>query len=408
MNLDQKIEKLAELAVKIGVNVQKGDTVEIQVPVERADLARKLVKKAYEAGADQVLVKWFDDEKKLLNYTYASTEVLSTVHDFDYEREETLLKNDLKQIFVKAVNPALLKDIDPKKIKEVETALATKKHPLKKYRMNDITSWTIISAPTEAWAKIVFPESADPVADLWEAIFETTRVNKEDPILSWKENIRTLTDKAAWLNEMDFDSLHYVGENGTDLTIGLPKGHIWRAAHTQNRKGHEFVPNMPTEEVYSMADRSRVDGRVYSTKPLANNGNIIDEFWIEFKDGVAVDFDAKVGKEALENILNQDEDRSKRLGEVALVPYDSPISNSDVLFFNTLFDENASCHIALGAAYPTTIKGGNDMTSEELLENNVNQSIIHVDFMIGSKEMNITGIKADGSEVPVFINGNWA
>lgn len=408
MNLEQKISKLAELAVKIGVNVQKGDTVEVQCPVERADLARELTRHAYEQGADRVLVKFFDDEKKLLDYTYSPTEVLGTVHDFEYEKYETLLKNDLKQIFVKGVNPELLKDIDSNKIQEVSKAISEKMNPLKKYRMNDITSWTIISAPTKAWSKKVFPNSENPELDLWEAIFDTTRVNKEDPVKSWEENIETLTKKSEWLNELNLESLHYTSSNGTDLTIGLPKGHIWRAAYTKNRKGEPFVPNMPTEEVYTVPSRNHVEGRVYSAKPLANNGNIIDEFWVEFKDGQVVDFDAKVGKKALESILNQDEDRSRRLGEVALVPFESPISKSNVLFFNTLFDENASCHIALGAAYPTTIEGGNDMTEEKLIENDVNQSIIHVDFMIGTKDLNIVGKTHDGKEVKIFENGNWA
>ena len=217
-----------------------------------------------------------------------------------------------------------------------------------------------------------------------------------------------MTTKAKWLNEQDFKTLHYQSSNGTDMLLGLPQGHIWRAAFTKNKKGEEFVPNMPTEEVYSLVDRNRVYGKVFSSKPLSYNGNIIDDFWVEFKDGKVVDFDAKKGKQTFEDLLNSDKDRSRRLGEVALVPFDSPISNSNILFFNTLFDENASCHIALGAAYPTTIEGGTELSSKELEEKGVNQSIVHVDFMIGTKDLSITGIKKDGTEVPVFKNGNWA
>ncbi|MFM1515477.1 aminopeptidase [Helcococcus ovis] len=408
MTLQKKIAKLAELSIKVGLNVLPGDTVQIYVPVDRADLAREVVKEAYMAGAKNVIVEWEDDAKKLMDYTYKTTEDLQEVADYDYKKAETLLKNGVKQLFISGVNPELLKDIDPKKIHAVANSLSKKMSNLKKYRMNDITSWTIISAPTEGWAKKVFPNSENPIDDLWEAIFETTRVNKENPVQSWKDNIATLTEKANWLNEMDFKSLHYTSSNGTNLTIGLPNGHIWRAASTQNAKGEAFLPNMPTEEVYTMPMRDKVDGKIFSSKPLANNGNIIDEFWVEFKDGVVVDFDAKVGKQALEELLNQDEDRSRRLGEVALVPFDSPISNSNILFFNTLFDENASCHLALGAAYPTTIKGGNDMTAEELEKNSVNQSIIHVDFMVGTKDLNIIGKKKDGTEVQVFKDGNWA
>lgn len=408
MTLEKKIEQLAELAVKVGVNVLEGDTVQILIPVERVDLARALTKKAYEAGAHQVIVDFSDDEVTKLDYTYQDVETLKVVPDHLYNKNYTLLENGVKQIFVKCTDPELLKDIDPQKIKEVNIAKSTKLKPLMHYRMNDETSWTIISAPSEGWAKKVFPNSENPVADLWEAIFETTRVNKENPLESWNKNIELLTSKANWLNELELETLHFTSSNGTDLKLGLTNGHIWRAAHTANKKGEEFVPNMPTEEVYTMPSASRVEGRVYSTKPLANNGNVIDEFWVEFKDGKVVDFDAKVGKEALASILDADGDRSRRIGEVALVPFDSPISNSNILFFNTLFDENASCHIALGAAYPTTLKGGSDMSEEELLVNDANQSIIHVDFMIGARDTNIKGIKKDGTEVDIFVNGNWA
>lgn len=406
--LEKKIEKLAELAVKIGVNVGEGDTVEINIPVDRVDLARKLVEQSYKAGAHKVLVNWSDDYNTLLAYTYQTLETLQDVPDHKFNRDETLLKEGVKQIFVKSTDPELLKDIDSAKVKAVSVSLANKLNPLKKYRMNDITSWTIISAPNEAWAKKVFPNSKDPVNDLWEAIFETTRVNKENPIESWKNNIDLLTTKAKWLNEQTFETLHYKSSNGTDLLLGLPDGHIWRAAFTKNKKGEEFVPNMPTEEVYSLVDRNKVEGKVFSSKPLAYNGNIIEDFWVEFKDGKVIDFDAKKGKQTFEDLLNSDEDRSRRLGEVALVPFDSPISNSNILFFNTLFDENASCHIALGAAYPTTIEGGADLSSEELEKRGANQSIVHVDFMIGTKDLDITGIKKDGTKVPVFKNGDWA
>ena len=408
MDLQKKIEQLAELAVKIGVNVLPGDKVQVYVPVDRADLARATVKKAYEAGAEQVLVEWTDDYKTLLDYTYSPTEVLSVVPDHVFNKNKELLEGGIKQIFIRGTNPELLKDIDPEKIQAVSKATSKVMHPLMKYRMNDIVSWTIISAPTEGWAKKVFPNSDDPMSDLWEAIFETTRVNKEDPIKSWNDNIDLLGKKSAWLNENNFTHLHYTNSKGTDLRIGLPKGHIWRAAFTENKKGESFVPNMPTEEVYTLPHKDDVNGKVYSAKPLANAGNVIDNFWVEFKDGLVVDFDAEEGKEALKSLLDRDGDNSKRLGEVALVPFDSPISNSNILFFNTLFDENASCHIALGAAYPTTIEGGNDMTEEELEKNGVNQSLVHADFMIGTEDLNITGIKEDGTEVPVFVNGNWA
>ena len=275
--------------------------------------------------------------------------------------------------------------------------------------MTDINSWTIASYPSADWAKLVFPDEANTdIAQekLLDAILKTVRVDKTDPVKAWEEHRQNLTEKAEFLNNKNFVALHYTSK-GTDLTVGLPKNHIWVAAGSKNAKGADFLPNMPTEEVFTAGDRDHADGYVSNKKPLSYQGNIIDNFKLTFKDGKVVDFEAEQGYEILKQLLDTDEG-SRRIGEVALVPNDSPISNSGLLYYQTLFDENASNHLALGAAYPTTLKDGTKMTEEELEKAHINQSISHVDFMIGDAEMDIDGILEDGTRVPVFRKGNWA
>ncbi len=403
----EQLENYAKLVIDVGINTKKDDTVLISCPIERADFARLLVQKAYEAGASEVVVDWRDDQLTLLRFKHSPVEVMEDIPQYLYDKMEYYYLKGAKMISVHADNPELLSQIDPDKIQRVSMASSLKFKPLMKYTMNDINSWCVVSVPTEDWAKQVFPESKTPVDDLWDIIFKVTRLDRDDYIEAWKSHLSLLSNKAQWLNNMNFKYLVYKAENGTDLKIELPEGHIWMAASSANAKGEDFVPNMPTEEVFTLPKRDGVNGKVYSSKPLAYNGNVIDNFYLEFKDGRVVDFDAEKGKEALSSIFEQDE-RARYLGEVALVPYDSPISNSNVLFFNTLFDENASCHLAFGKAYPTTIEGGTDMTDEELLQRGVNDSFIHEDFMVGTRDLSILGIGHDGKETPVFVNGNWA
>lgn len=407
MSFTKKLDKYAKLIVEVGSNVTAGDIVTINCPIERSDFARLLAKNAYELDASEVKINWRDDAISRLSYEYTPVEVLEDIPQYAYDRLEYYAKKGEKIISVSASDPELLKGIDSDKIMRASKASSEKFQPLRKYTMNDINSWTVVSVPTEAWAKKVFPNSENPVDDLWDAIFETTRVNTENPVDAWNKHLEVLLDKSKWLNDLELKELKYKASNGTDLTIGLPEGHIWTAASSNNSKGERFVPNMPTEEVFTLPHKDKVDGIVYSSKPLVYNGNVIDEFFLKFENGVVVEYDAKVGKDTLTQLFDKDE-RAKRLGEVALVPYDSPISNSKILFFNTLFDENASCHLALGKAYPTTIKGGADMNDEELSKNGVNDSLAHEDFMVGTKDLNIIGVKKDGIEVKIFENGNWA
>ncbi|WP_103981573.1 aminopeptidase [Helcococcus massiliensis] len=407
MSFKDKLNKYAQLVVEVGSNVQEGDTVSIAAPVESAEFARMLAENSYKAGAHEVIINWRDDVITRLAYENQPVEVLEDIAQYAYDRAEYYAKKGQKSISISAADPELLKGIDSQKIQRASKAMSEKFQPLRKYTMNDINSWTVISVPTQKWAEKVFPNSENPVEDLWEAIFKTVRVDKENPIKEWEDHLNTLTKKSDWLNEMNFEFLRYKSSNGTDLEIRLPEGHIWTAASSLNSKGESFVPNMPTEEVFTLPHKDGVNGVVHSAKPLVYAGNVIDEFWLKFEDGAVVDFDAKKGKETLQSLFDKDE-RARRLGEVALVPFNSPISNSNILFFNTLFDENASCHLALGKAYPTTIKNGENMTDEELAEHGVNDSYAHEDFMVGTEDLDIIGVKHDGSEVQVFKNGNWA
>ncbi|NLW52063.1 MAG: aminopeptidase [Tissierellia bacterium] len=407
MDFTKKLSTYAKLVTDIGVQVKEGDTIVIKCPIERADFARLLAKNSYEAGAHSVIVNWSDDDLTLMEYENSPVEVMEDIPQYLYDRNEYLYEKGAKFISVYAANPELLKNIDSEKIQRVSLAMSMKFKPLMKYTMNDINSWCVVSVPTKAWADKVLPESKDSVSDLWELIFDVTRVNLEDPVKAWKDHLQLLLDKATWLNNSNFKYLRYKASNGTDLDIELPEGHIWTAASSLNAKEEEFVPNMPTEEVFTLPKKDGVNGIVYSSKPLAYNGNVIDEFWLKFENGRVVDFDAKVGKETLSSIFEQDEN-ARYLGEVALVPFKSPISDSNVLFFNTLFDENASCHLAFGKAYPTTLKGGDAMSEEELAAHGVNDSFIHEDFMVGTSDLSIVGIDHEGKQVNIFVDGNWA
>lgn len=407
MKFTEKLSTYAKLVTDVGVQVKEGDTIVIKCPIERADFARLLAKNAYEAKAHEVIVNWSDDELTLLQYENSPVEVMEDFPQWLYDKSEYYYEKGAKFISVYAENPELLKNIDSEKVKRVSLASSKKFKPLMKYTMNDIDSWCVVSVPTKAWADKVLPESEDSVSDLWDLIFDVTRVNLDNPVKAWEDHLQLLLDKASWLNESNFKYLEYKSSNGTDLKIELPEGHIWTAASSLNAKEERFVPNMPTEEVFTLPKKDGVSGIVYSSKPLAYNGNLIDEFWLKFEDGKVVDFDAKIGKVTLASIFEQD-DNARYLGEVALVPFDSPISNSNVLFFNTLFDENASCHLAFGKAYPTTLKDGENMSEEELAKHGVNDSFIHEDFMVGTSDLSIVGTDHNGKQVDIFVDGNWA
>lgn len=409
--MDKRIENFAKLAVGFGVNVREGEDVLINTPVESPELARLITKVAYEKGARSVSIDWRDDTITRLTYDNQSQETLNEVADWKIEKlKYQIADKKSNRISISAEDPDLLKGLDEAKISEAirENSKATKEFV--KYTMNDIVSWLVISVPTKKWAKKVFPDlSEDEAYDkLWKTILDVSRVEEswEATKKNWKDHINTLEEKAVYLNDHQFDKVHYKSSNGTDLWVKLPKDHIWMSAGSKNAKGDLFIPNIPTEEVFTAPQYDGVDGRLVATKPLVYNGIIINNFEFTFKDGKVIDFDAKEGKDTLAKMLDSDQG-SKNLGEIALVPYDSPISNSNILFYNTLFDENASCHFALGKAYPTCLVGGAELKESELNSRGINDSLIHEDFMVGSSDLEITGYKND-EEFPIFENGNWA
>lgn len=408
-NFQEKLDKYAEVIVKIGANVQKNQRVWINCNSNSLPLVRKIVEKSYNLGASDVNVKITDDIITRLSAENKSEEIYSTIHPWLVEERNFYLDENVVFIHILGSSPKLLEGIDPKKLGAFAKNSGEAFKYYRKRVMNDVNSWTIASYPSVEWAKLVFPnESDDEMAQskLMDAILEVVRVNEENPVLAWENHRDNLQKRAEYLNKKAYKTLHYKSK-GTDLMMGLPENHIWIAAGGKNEKGHSFLPNMPTEEIFTAGDKYRVDGYVSNKKPLSYQGNLIDDFKLTFKDGKIIDFEAKKGYEILEQLLNSDEG-ARRIGEVALVPHNSLISNSGILFYETLFDENASNHLALGEAYPTNVKNGPTMSEDELDKAGINTSIVHVDFMIGDAQMDIDGIKEDGTYEPIFRNGNWA
>lgn len=408
MNFNEQLNAYAELLINTGLSLQKGQDLVIRSPIEGRDLVVACAEAAYAQGAADVRVIWSDDALTLLKYEHAPEGVLNTVHDFDTELYRHYIKNGAAFLSFTGSDPDLLKQIDAHKLQKASMSRSKAMRFYSEAIMKDENPWTVAGIATEAWAKKVYPEDDTDVAvkKLWQAIFDMCRVS-ESTIADWKKHTTTVDGQAKKLTEAAYKSLHYKNNLGTDLTITLPEGHIWAGGGSTLSEGRYFVANIPTEEVFTLPHRAGVDGVVHASMPLAYNGNVIDHFWLRFKDGKVVDFDAEKGKDVLARLLDTDEGAG-RLGEVALVPYDSPISNRNQLFYNTLYDENASCHLALGKAYPTNLQSGGDLNEEALLERGANDSLIHVDFMVGTEDLSITATTTDGDEVPIFVNGNWA
>ncbi|EUJ29152.1 aminopeptidase [Listeria floridensis FSL S10-1187] len=407
-SFNEKLEKYAELIVKTGVNVQPDQKVVINSSIESAPLARLITKYAFLAKASDVIINWSDEAVTLERYKGAPLKTFETAPRHRVAERTELAKEGACFISIVSEDPDLLKGVDGEKISAGQKAMGAALVEFREIMMANIVSWTVVAAASSGWAQKVFPDlpEAEQVPKLWETIFETTRINTENPIAAWKAHDDTLNAKATSLNEKQFKTLHYTAP-GTDLYIGLPKDHLWVGAGSYNEKGHEFMANMPTEEVFCCAEKTSVNGYVSSTKPLSYAGNIIDNFTLTFKDGKIVKVEAEKGQAILEDLVSTDEG-SHYLGEVALVPDPSPISQSGILFYNTLFDENASNHLAIGSAYAFNIKGGENMSRKELDARGVNTSLVHVDFMIGSSEMDIDGVTESGETIPVFRGGDWA
>lgn len=405
---EQNLEKYAQLIVEVGVNVEKSHTVVLSIAVDQAPLARLITKKAYELGAAEVILQWTDDDINKDFFLYAAEDRLTELPQYIVDRGDDWLAKGASRISVVSSSPDALSGTDANRVASYQQASGKALANIRKATQANKISWTVVAAAGQAWAQKVFPdlEAAAAQEKLWDEIFKTTRIYSDDPVAAWKAHDAKLAEKAAELNKEQFVSLHYTAP-GTDIVIGLPKNHLWEGAGSFNSRREKFMANMPTEEVFTAPDSRRVDGYISSTKPLSYAGNIISGMKFTFKDGKVVDFSAEQGEEVLGKLLDTDEG-AKHLGEVALVPDPSPISQSGIIFFNTLFDENASNHLAFGSAYAFNLQGGTEMSEEELDAAGLNRSHTHVDFMVGSDQMNIDGIKADGTVVPVFRNGDWA
>ena len=407
-NFEEKLQKYAELIVKVGVNVQPGQEVVLYINVEQQHLAHLIVKEAYKAGAGKVMIKWSDTFAQREFLEHASDEFLENVPEFAKEEAQYIADHRCCRISVMSEDPGAFGGIDQKRVAAYQSANGKALMPVRQATQNNDLSWTVVAAASPAWAERVFPDLKGEAAvdRLWEEIFKTTRIDREDPIQAWKDHDTKLHEKEDWLNKEQFSALHYTSPR-TDLTIGLPENHVWEGGGSKNAAGIEFMANMPTEECFTAPDNRRIDGYVTSTKPLSYAGNILENMKFTFKDGKVVEATAEKGQAVLDHLLETDEG-VRSLGEVSLVPDPSPISQSGITFFNTLFDENASDHLALGAAYPFNVQGGTKMSKDQLKAKGINFSQAHVDFMVGSADMNIDGVKKDGTIVPVFRNGDWA
>ena len=407
-NLNVLLREYAKLAVKIGANVQPNQLVLINAPIEAVDFARLIVEEAYIAGASKVMVEWNDGVSNKLFYQYASDEILTEVPQYVIDKLHYFIDKGGAAISITSPNPDLFKGIDPKKMAISHQASAPKTKFYSEHMMASRSQWTIVAYPNNEWAKKVFPNDEVEVAyeKLLEAILYSSRVEENKTVLNWKNHIESLDKHNKILNNYNFKTLHFKNGIGTDLTLDLVEDHIWAGGGELTTSGILFAPNIPTEETFTMPHNKKINGTVVSTKPLSIRGQIVPEFKLTFKDGKVVDFEASENYEALESLLNTDEG-SKSLGEVALISHDSPISNLNVLFYNTLFDENASCHLALGNAYSMNIKDGANLSEVELKEKGYNASQIHVDFMFGSSDMEVEGITHEGEKVTIFRKGNF-
>ena len=404
------LKKYARLVVRVGVNLQDDQILVINSPLECAEFARLIAAEAFAAGAHDVVVSWGDEELARIRYAGGRKEIFTEFPEWRVRFYQDYAEQGAAFVSIAARNPEIFKDIEQEKLTLSAQAAGAALLEYRARLMNNENTWCVVSVPTAGWAKKVFPELGEEEAKarLWQEIFRTVRIEPEtDPAEAWKEHIATLQKAAEFLNKQNFKTLHYKNSLGTDLTVELPEGHIWAGGAEKAATGVTFAANMPTEEVYSLPLREGVNGTVYASKPLIYNGNRIENFHLAFKEGRVVDFGAEVGEETLRELINMDEG-SHYLGEVALVPYDSPISNSGILFYNTLFDENAACHLALGKAYPTCLEGGEKMDSVTLLQHGVNDSLVHEDFMIGTADLAIVGTTREGEKVEIFRNGNFA
>ena len=402
------LKKYAKLIVEVGGNVQKGQYVELLIGVEQELLASYIVEECYKHGAYRVIVRWQSDKTAKVAYKKASIKALSTFEDFEIEKQRYLSTKLPVMIYVESSDPDAMKGVNQAKIAKVSQNIYPIIKPFRKQRENKY-QWIIAGAASPEWAKKVFPNlpKKKAVEALWDAILKTSRCT-DDPIKAWKEHNADLAKRMNALNSMNLDYLHYTSSNGTDFKVWLLPNVNWLAGGEVALGSNIYYnPNIPSEEVFTSPCKGKAEGIVYSTKPLSYQGELIEDFSVRFENGKAVEVHAKKGEELLKHMISMDENAAY-LGECALVPYDSPINNTGILFYNTLYDENAACHLALGRGFTNLVKDYEKYTEEELLAMGINDSQIHVDFMIGSKDLSIVGYTRDGKKVQIFKDGNWA
>ena len=404
---ENKIDKLANLAVKRGVGLQKGQNLLITAPIESLPLVRKIAEHAYKEGASIVTPLFTDSDITLSRFKYAPDESFDSATDWLFNGMGEAFDNNTARMAIAGDDPMLLSQMDPDKVSRANKAMAKAYKPARERITEFKINWNIVSWPGSAWASRVFPELPldEAIVKLADAIFDASRASVDDPIQAWDDHNEKLRIKTNWLNEKNFAALQYNGPN-TNLRVGLADEHEWMGGASKAQNGIICNPNIPSEEVFTTPHAHKVDGTVSSTKPLSYQGTLIDNIKVTFKDGKIIEAHASKGEEVLQKVLKSDEGAS-RIGEVALVPHSSPISQSGIIFYNTLFDENAASHIALGQCYSKCFKGDLDLSKEEITKRGGNSSMIHIDWMIGSNEIDVDGIDQSGNSVPIFRRGEW-
>ena len=403
-----KLDRLAEVAIKVGLQLKPGQDLLVTAPTVALPLVRRIAEHAYKAGAGLVTPIMSDEAVTLSRYRFGQDEGFDRAADWLYEGMSKAFAGNTARLAIVGDNPMLLSGEDPARVARASKANSIAYKPALERIVNFDINWNIVAYPSPSWARLVFPEDEEDVAiaKLADAIFAASRVDNDNPIAAWQKHNAVLRSRTEWLNERRFDALHYTGP-GTDLTIGLAHGHEWQGGASTAKNGITCNANIPTEEVFTTPHARRVSGHVISSKPLSYQGSLIDNIAVRFEEGRIVEAKASRGEEVLNKVLDTDEG-ARRLGEVALVPHSSPISKSGLLFFNTLFDENAACHIALGQCYSKCFVNGTSLSPEQIAAQGGNKSLIHIDWMIGSDQTDIDGLYADGRRVPVFRKGEWA
>jgi aminopeptidase len=409
LSFEQKLDRLAEVAVRVGLNLQKGQELVLTAATDALPLVRRIVEQAYKAGAKFVTPLISDDEIALARYRSAPDASFDFAPEWFYDGIANAFRSGAARMGITGANPALLSGQDPEKVSRANIAMSKAYKPAMELITRHDINWTIVAAATPAWAELVFPGEPEELAmgKLWDAIFRTSRITGDDPVADWKRHGENLKHRVDLLNAKRYHSLRFFTPDGaTDLTVGLADQHLWAGGGTTAGNGVYCQPNIPTEECFTTPHKNRVHGIVSASKPLSHQGTLIENIRCRFENGRIVEVTATKGEDAIRKLIATD-DGARRLGEVALVPHNSTIAQSGILFWNTLFDENAASHIALGQAYSTCIINGEKMSEEELAKLGANESIIHVDWMIGGPTMNIDGVSASGAAEPLMRDGDW-